>query len=231
MDDLTVVFYTANSVSDYFADNVQKQLLKAAGDRPLISVSKKPMNLGHNIVVDSPRTYINIYRQALIGAKAAKTKYIALAEDDVLYSPEHFNHRGSPGKFAYNFGAWSIFTWSNPPVFSHKGGGRRTLLNLICERDLFIEAMEERFAHWPDDDKINNDLWSEPGKYERQIGVTVRETEIFFTNPPNIVFIHETALAFGHLGKRKKLGEFRATQIPYWGRAEDIAKLYKKDPS
>lgn len=229
-NDLTVIYYTANFISDYFAANTQNQLLKAIGDLPLISVSKKPMDFGQNICVgDTPRSHINTYRQALIGAKAAKTKYIALAEDDTLYSPEHFNRRSSPGKFAYNFGIWSIFTWSDTPLFSHKGGGRRALLNLICERDLFIEAMEERFARWPDDEKVNLSLWAEPGKYERQLGVTVRETEIFFTNPPNIIFIHETALAFGNLGTRKKLGEFRAIEIPYWGRAEEVLKLYKED--
>ena len=112
-------------------------------------------------------------------------------------------------------------------MYSHKAGGRRALLNLICERDLFIEAMEERFARWPDESKVNLSLWAEPSKYERQLGVTVREHEIFFTNPPNIVFIHETALAFGNLGKRKKHGEFRAYDIPYWGRAEDTVKNYK----
>jgi len=226
--DLTVIYYTANTISDYFAANINKQLLKAIGDLPLISVSKKPIDFGHNICVgDTPRSHLNTYRQALTGAKAAKTKYLAFVEDDTLYSPEHFNHRSSPGKFAYNFGVWSIFTWSKPPLFSHKAGGRRAMLNLICERDLFVEAMEERFAKHPVDDNINLSLWAEPSKYERQLGVTVREHEIFFTNPPNLVFIHETALAFGNLGKRKKLGEFRAVEIPYWGRAEDIIKMYK----
>ena len=229
MPNLSVVYFTANVISDYFAKNTQKQLLKAIGDLPLISVSKKPMDFGQNICVgDTPRSHFNIYRQALIGAKAAGTKYIALAEDDVLYSSEHFNYRSSPGKFAYNLNVWSIFTWSDPPMFSHKGTVRRCLHALICERDLFIEAMEERFTKHPDDSKTKKDVWGEPGKYERQLGVTVRETEDFYANPPNIVFSHETALAYEGLGKRKRIGEYRAIEIPYWGRAEDIVKLYKE---
>src|SRR3989344_7916542 len=118
MNDLTVVYYTANHVSDYFMANTKKILLEAIGEIPIISVSQKPMDLGTNICVgDSLRSHVNIYRQALIGVKKAETKYIALAEDDVLYSPEHFTRRSSAGKFAYNIGVSSFFTWSDPPMF------------------------------------------------------------------------------------------------------------------
>lgn len=225
--DLTIVYYTANEISDHFAMNTRFQLLRAAGyDAKIISVSKQPMNLGKNIVVDSPRSHINIYRQALIGAKGAKTKYIALCEDDVLYSPKHFDYRPSPGKFAYNYGYWNIYTWK-PELYSWKG--RKNLGQLICERDLFIEAMEERFAAHPDDSKIDLGVWAEPGKYERQLGVTIRETEEFYTNPPNIAFSHESALSFAGLGTRKRLGELRATDLPYWGKAEELAKIYRSE--
>lgn len=225
-NDLTCIFYTANAIPEQFARSVEDQLMKATGDLPIISVSRKPIMLGKNIVVDTPRSYVNIYRQALIGARAAKTKYIALCEDDVLYSPEHFKYRPTEGKFAYNFAYWSVFTWTKP-LFTHKPGSRRNLGNLICERDLFIEAMEERFEKYPDDTKINEDIWSEPSKYERQLGVTVREHEEFYTDPPNIMFSHETALSFSGLGKRKKLGQFRAIELEYWGTAGSILELYK----
>lgn len=226
-DDLTVVYYTANVIPDSFSDDVLEQLMIVTDDYPKMIVSHKPMNWDtENIVVDLPIHHLSIYRQALIGAKAAKTKFIALAEDDVLYSSEHFKHRSSPGKFAYNMNAWNMYTWEKEPMFTQKLGGRKNLNGLICERDLFIEAMEERFAKHPDDSKVNLGLWAEPGKYERQLGVTIRETEVFATNPPNIVFSHEAELSFGNLGTRKKVGEIRATEIPYWGTAEKIRSIY-----
>lgn len=223
--DITVVFYTANVISNYFMDAVKINLMKATDGLPIISVSHKPLDLGLNIVVDLPRHHLSIYKQALIGAKAAQTPFIALCEDDVLYSPEHFKRRPSPGKFAYNVANWGVYTWMKEPIYSWKG--RRALLACICERDLFIEAMEERFARYPNDD-ADLSLWAEPGKYERQLGVTVRETEKFWTNPPNVVFSHEQALAFNNLGTRKKLGELRAMEIPYWGRADKLMRNYVK---
>lgn len=226
MADLTIIYYTANVINDYFSKNIQKQLLEAKGDLPLISVSKKPMELGQNICVgDTPRNHVNTYRQATIGAKQARTKYIAMAEDDVLYSAEHFKQRPKDGFFAYNIANWGIYSWTNPPVFSWKG--RKNLFSMICERELFIEAMEERFAMYPLDKDVPAESWAEPGKYEGILGITIRKTQEFYTNPPNIVFSHEEALAFGYLGTRKKLGDLRAVEIPYWGTAEKIMKLYK----
>ncbi len=226
--DLSVVYYTCNAISPRFAVNTQRYLRDAIGDLPLITVSHKPMGFGKNIVVDLERSHFNIYRQALIGAKEATTKYIALAEDDVLYSPEHFKHRSKPGKFAYNLGAWAIYTWNDPPMFTHKGTVRRNLNSLICERELFIEAMEERFDRYPNPQPDLKDVWAEPGKYEDHLRVTRRASEEFYTNPPNIVFSHQTELSFAGLGTRKRVGEFRAYEIPNWGRASDIIKLYKE---
>lgn len=226
MNDITAIYYTANVIPNRFATTVQGFLVEALSGIPIISVSHLPMDLGLNLLFKGERSHFNIYRQALKGAKMAKTKYIALCEDDVLYSPEHFKRRPSDGKFAYNLACWSIFTWGEP-MFTHKGTVRRNLNSLICERDLFIEAMEERFAKYPSDRLTNKDNWAEPGKYEKLLGVTVRETEQFYTNPPNVVFSHQAALGFEALGERKRLGEFRAYDIPYWGDARDIRSLYE----
>lgn len=223
--DLTIILYTANVIPTPFASKTYEQLLKAAQGQPIIVVSKIPMPIEEqNIVVESPRSHFNIYRQALIGARAATTKYIALAEDDALYSPEHFKQRSSAGVFAYNLGAWSVFTWGEP-IYSHKGTVRKNLNSLICERELFIKAMEERFAKYPHDE-ANKDHWAEPGRYERHLGVTEYPTEEFYTNPPNIIFSHQSELSFAGLGTRKRVGEFRAYNIPYWGDINKVRSMY-----
>lgn len=222
ISELTIVFYTANVIPDIFANTVRTKLLESSDGARIITVSLKPMGFDDSIVVHLPRHHLSIYKQALIGAKEAKTKYIALCEDDVLYSPEHFKHRPQPGRFAYNLGHWNIYTWMKKPVFSWKG--RRNLGQLICERDLFIEAMEERFSKHDDDVDIS--IWAEPGKYESKLGVTQRQCEEFWTNPPNVAFSHETALSFTNLGTRKRLGELRATEIPYWGTATEVRSMY-----
>jgi len=231
-NDLTVIYYTANWLdthNPYFLENTKRQLLKAIGDLPLISVSQKPMAFGTNICVgDIGRSHLNVYRQIMIGARAAKTKYVAMAEDDILYSYEHF-HTYLPEKdrFAYDMSKWSLFTWTNPPLLSFRNN-RKVVNSLIAKRDMLVEAMEERFAKFPDESKINLSRWGDPGRYEKDLGVTVRETEEFYSTVPNIVFSHPEAFGYLSRGKRKRLGDMRAIEVPYWGRAGDILKLYRQ---
>lgn len=225
MQDLTVIYLTANKISNEFTNNMQSRLRDAIGDTPLISVSKKPMAFGSNIVFDTPSTHVNIYREALAGVKAAQTEYVAIAEDDVLYSSEHFKKRPKdPDAFAYNIACWSIYIWSEPPIFSYSG--RRNFGQLICRRELFIKAFEERFVKFSDDSQINNAIWAEPGKYEKQLGVTPQKSEVFYSDPANVMFTHPEGLSMNTLGFKKRLAPIRAYEIPYWGRAEKIVKLY-----
>lgn len=233
-NDLTIIYYTANwldTKNPYFLENTKKQLLKAIGDLPLISVSQKPMALGKNICIgDIGRSHLNIYRQILIGAKEAKTKYVAMAEDDVLYSYQHFHYK-LPKKdvFLYDMNKWSIFTWTKPPIFSFRTN-RKVVNSLIAPRDMLVNAMEERFKKFKGipEEKIPLHYWGDPGRYELKLGVTPRETEEFYSDCPNIVFSHPEAYGYLSRGTRKRLGDLRAIELPYWGRAEDIVKLYEK---
>lgn len=226
MSDLTIIYLTANVIPDKFAETTREQLLKAAQGALIISVSKQPINFGDvNLISDTPRSQSSIYKQLLQGAKRTSTKYIAVAEDDVLYSPEHFKFRPNERHWGYNMNPWSIFTWGEP-MFTYKApGGRRNLNGLICERDLLVKHLEERFELWPDEVDIN--IFGEPGKYDNQLGTKPYPSQEFYTNPPNIVFSHEANLQFEGLGYRKGLGQIRATSISYWGEAKKIRDYYE----
>jgi len=218
--DLTAIYYTSEEAPDFFRASLQVKLLEALDGLPLVVV-KKP--------ADIPRSQAQIYRQVLQGAKEATTDFIACCEDDVLYSPEHFKFRPKDGYWGYNMNAWSLFTWGET-LFSYKApGGRRNLNGLICERKMLIEHLEERFKLWPDDSKIDIRIFGEPGKYDNQLGTTPYPSQDFYINPPNIVFSHEANLQFKGLGYRKGLGQIRATEVPYWGKAEELRKLYSTE--
>jgi len=235
--DLTVIYYTANYLEEknpVFVKNTKRQLLKAIGNHPLISVSQKPMDFGYNVCVgDIGRSHRNIYYQILVGCKHSKTAYVAMAEDDILYSYNHF-HTYTPkdNKFAYDMAKLSLFTWTKPPMFSFRT--KRMVVNqLIAPRDYLIEALEERFARveelkamgWSND-KINS-RWGDPGRYENKLGVTVREREEFYSAVPSIVFTHENAYGYEtNHGKKKLLGDIRIIEEAHWGRAEDVLRQY-----
>jgi len=53
MNDLTLLFYTCNKMSDPFASNIRNHLLSLFPEGvPLISISHKPMDFGDNICVE-----------------------------------------------------------------------------------------------------------------------------------------------------------------------------------
>lgn len=230
--ELTCIFYTANVISNSFANNVRKQLVKAIKDLPLIVVSQKPMerfngyegNYKNICMNNMKRSHIGIYRQAYRGVMEAKTPYVAMAEDDILYAPDHFNYTPTDNTFAYDRNIFGLYTWTEPPLFSYKG--RRNLSMLVCERDLFIKAMEERFAKY-DDDNYPKHLFSEPGKYENRMGVKVNKWEFYYAKEPSIIFSHPNELSYEGLGKRKKMGDNRRGELEYWGKANDMLSYYK----
>jgi len=226
--DLTILFYTSNYINESFAKEIRDQLIRASEGIPIISISQKPMDFGENICVgDISRSHLNIYRQILIGAKAATTEYVALAEDDVLYSPSHFtSFRPDGDTFAYNLNKWSIFTWVNPPTFSYIP--RMVINALIAPRKLLVEALTERFTKWPDDTKTPVKYWGDLGRYENYLHVTVRKTTTFNSSQCNIVFSHTDAYGYLGLGNRKKMGDQRVTELDGWGTASDIIKIFKE---
>ena len=219
MSDLTILYYTANKIPLKFATRL-RQIIKDGSKDDIVSVSKQPIDFGDNHISPYRTSHVGVYKDILLGARFVKTKYVALAEDDTVYSPAHFKFRPKDGHFAYNLGFWSIFTWVSPAVFSFKT--RRNNSNLICETKILIDTLSERLQKHPDEEKADLSIWGEPGRYEGHLGIKEYPTQNFYTTPANIMFSHEDGLQFKGLGTRKKLGDVRATSIPYWGGANKI---------
>lgn len=134
--------YTDNSLDERIASLCREQLIMASELKPIISVSQKPINLGQNICIgETGRSHLSMYTQILKGIEASETKYIALAEHDVLYSPEHFNWEPpQEDVFYYNLSVW-FANWSTCEYFYQR---RRVLSQLICGRDVALKAIKDK---------------------------------------------------------------------------------------
>ena len=222
-EDLTILFYTSNNISDNFMAATTGQLIKAADGTPIVSVSQKPMDLGKNICVGNLGQHVwNIYHQMLIGANAAKTKYVATAEDDVLYSREHYHDRyPDDDTFMFDLNRWSLFTWKRP-MFSYKPD-RMVGHQMICERKLLIKVLEERFRKYPRPITVPLEIFGEPGRYEKKLKVSVNKTQVFYSGVPSIIFNHEVAVGYLQIhGRRKADGPLKTEMLPDWGTAKEV---------
>jgi len=232
-NDLTAIFLTNNEVPEKWAEFHMGALRQSLAGAPLIILSRKPYYLNDplvtNVLQDKPKSLSNIYWQLLRGAKMAETDYIAVVEDDTLYPPEHFLQRPKQDKIGYNMNHWSLFTWitshHSKPTYSWRN--RRGNYSMLSYRKLVIEALEERFKKYPNGTPDN--ITGEIGRpmVERNMGITLRDVQEFETTQSVINFNHQNASDDLQLRQRKRMGEIRAYDIPYWGRAEELIKKWK----
>ena len=92
--DKSIVYYSACTEQPEFEARIRADLLRKTSERgiPIISVTRKPVDLGTNICIGEQTVcYMNEWRQLLIGLKAATTMFCQTAEADCLYPDSYFD--------------------------------------------------------------------------------------------------------------------------------------------
>jgi len=145
----TVIYITDNKLEEKIDILCRKNILDSIGDLPLISVSQKPIDFGDNICVgELPRSSLSINIQMMEALKVVKTKYIAIAEHDCLYTPEHFAFIPPNDNFWYNDNVWVVQYYSehspeNNGTFSFFKN-RKANSQLTCNTEQMIKATQDR---------------------------------------------------------------------------------------
>ncbi len=218
--DLTILFLTANEVPLAWAEYQKSVLLEAANGLPIITVSRKPLSWGINLIDEEPKTISNIYWQLLRAAKHANTEYVAVAEDDTLYPYDHFHTFRPPADtFAYNKNRLGMFTWGKPTYFFKD---RRSNSTLLAPRQLIIDALEERYSKYPDGTPAS--ITGELGRknIEDKLGLLPRKCVDYTTDISVLRLDHDFGIDTLSRSHRKGLGLAQSYDIPYWGKALDI---------
>jgi hypothetical protein len=207
--DKTIVFYTANTEDPLFEKKIMDNIKEKAGNIPIISVSRKPIDFGTNICVgEQPVSYTSEWKQLLIGLKAAKTKFVVAAEADCLYPPEYFAFTPPEEKMVYNYrNIWIV--WKRHPAFYQKYGYCEGAQ--ICDRKYWIERLEP--------------LLPEGWEPYTRIEETMLVEKIFpvrkeFDGNPIVSFKTGDGVSRRTTFRNKKIYD-----IPYWG---NIDKLKRK---
>lgn len=223
-EDLTIIYLTASEIPEQFAEYQRFILLQAIGNKPIISVSRKPLTFGENLLDEEEKSLSNIYFQMLRAAKVADTKYVAIAEDDTLYPEDHFTFRPEDHQFLYNQNRFALFTWGEA-IYSWRN--RKSNASLIAPRKLLIEALQERFAKWPAGTPAT--ITGELGRrmVEKNLGTTHYDSVEVFGETSLIQFNHDNASEDRQRTHRKRLGQIKCYDIYHWGRASALVKEYR----
>lgn len=209
--DRTIIFYSANTEHPIFERRIMDDLVKKAGDIPIISVTRKPVDLGTNICVgETPVCYTNGWRQLLVGLKAAKTRYCITAEADCLYPEEYF--RFTPERddlMHYYDNLWMV--WRKHNGFFRKTGHCEGAE--MCGREFWISRLEP----------LLGEGW-EPGtrKWESWVVRQFFPEEGLFDGPPVISF--KTGLGVSY---RTTFINQKIKEIPYWGHIRQVKRIFE----
>jgi hypothetical protein len=242
----TILYLTDNSFNPDLASFVRRKLVEAAGGRRIISVSQKPIAFGDNICVgEIGRSWHSLYSQLLAGVSAADTEYIAIAEHDCLYTPEHFAFvPPRHDTFYYNKNCWFVQWGGNYPelngMYSFWPRSRLgTWSQMIVSRGRLLEYASlhmrvfdencELPPRRPDEKRkdfiqrrrrkairiVKSGDFKQFSRFTRDY--IEKEKESYFkTKAPNLDIRHDTNFSGPRRGHRRRY------ELPYWGRFEDV---------
>jgi len=214
MNNKTIIYYTSNREDAVFEEKIRNNILTNKGDIPIISVSQKPIDFGENICVGNVGMFgLNGFRQTLVGAKAAKTKYVISAESDFLYPKNYFTFDPTEEKECYRHNnVWIAFKNRKFGSYHKK---RVSEGAQICNRELLIEMYEKFFEGLPEwcDESTSLKL-KEPFYYYKWK---------WFTGDPCVSF--KTGNGLRSVTNTEKKIPHEAS-LPVWGSIKNLRKNY-----
>ena len=214
-------YYTDNRLDPKIMKACQEQLLKAAKDIPIVSVSLKPIDFGRNIVLPLERGYLTMFQQTLAGLEALDCDIVYFCEHDVLYPECHFDFiPPTKDSYYYNVNAWQVRVTDGHAAFWDC-----CRLNEICAyRELLLEHYKRRVAKVIADGKYHTRMGFEPGSHKRSERVDDNHAVKWFSEVPILDLKHEGNLTatrwspeeFKSQRSCRGWKETNAREIPGW---------------
>ena len=216
--DLTVILLTLNKPPHHWQEFHRQKLLEAIGDRPLIIVSKEPLDWNRPnttyLIQEEPIRDVdlrlhNIYFQLRRAVELVKTPYLATVDDDCLYPAEHFDTFRPPlDKFCYNYCRWLTNEWNkDDPFYYHAPTPDNPTMIAPTQKLLNCMTGVTTFSR---------------GTIKYLIDFVP-----FYTLKPVVCINHLNGLMGGGVRHVKKPWPVRALSIPKWGLASDVLNEWR----
>jgi len=204
-----IVYYTDSRLDKDLDVAVRAQLLKAAGDIPIISVSQKPLDFGKNICVgEKPASYRSIYEQILVGLEQTQASIINLCEHDVFYDKSHFEFIPTyTDRIYFNL---NRYYWKRGFETFGFTFGRRAPSQAVADRELFYDSVKKHINH---------------GEVGPHINVRLENWWSFY---PNIDIRHDNNFSQGKVLTTYLSGATTGPKsVPGWGTTDEFSKAVK----
>lgn len=181
-----LLYYTDNLLDENLMRVCQRQLLKAAQGKKIVSVSLQPLDFGQNIFLPLERGYLTMFKQILAGLEALDTDIVYFCEHDVLYHPSHFDFV-PPRKdiYYYNNNYWFLRMYDGFALHYDVS----PLSSLCAYRDILIQHYKERIE-MVEKEGFSYRIGFEPFTHGRIKWPTWYNYELRVSTAPNIDISH-----------------------------------------
>ncbi len=210
-----ILYYSHNILDGTKLNDACRQSL-IDSELPITSVTREPIDFGHNLVVDLPPTLGSMLRQVIHGLENMTEDFIYFAEHDCIYHPSHFDIIS--GHITFNTNMWRLTPlgyWQHAetkPVLSACMGPRKQLLRAMKHKLVVYKEREHLYKNH----KYVKMLY-EPGRGGGQSG---KQIKCFLTSSeqPCIDVRHgKNASSRGWSARHT-----HKQTLPYWGDAREF---------
>ena len=198
---------------------VRNQLLRAAGGRPIVSVTLDPVSFGKNIVLPLERGYLTMFKQILRGLEELTTDVAFLVEHDVLYAKEHFEF--TPRRqdvYYYNQSVWKVDVETGRALFYYCN----QTSGLCANRELLVQHYRTRVER-VEREGFTRGMGFEPGTHAFPRGIDNFKHEVWHADQPNVDLRHGKNLTPSRFRKdqfrnqKYTEGWTESDSVPGWG--------------
>jgi hypothetical protein len=208
-----ILYYTDNALNMRIARTCREYI--AAAGLPITSVTRKPTDFGHNIVVRAERSYKTMFKQIEIGLAAMTEDIVYFCEHDALYHPSHFDFIPPRHDCWYYDGNWWVLRLRDGFAVSYD---LSPLAGLVVDRRIALTHFRERnamiaekgFGYW---------MGFEPMTHRRVKWDHVWDFEVYQAAQPSIDLAHGGNLT------NKRFSQERFIRKPKFWREANVATI------
>ena len=207
-----IIYLSSNKENPEFEKRLRDNILKHRRGLPIFSVTQKPIDFGENYCVgDVGASGFNFCRQLQLALKHAYSDYVIQCESDCLYPPDYFTFVPPKEHTVYRNTNICILPYKKN-YFHYKSS---STFAQVAGREYLLARLNHLLDGQP--------MWStEMKNFPKEIGKPFLEGwEEFTTRYPAISFKTGDGMR-----KHSASGSTKYDELPYWGSAKLIRKLY-----
>lgn len=208
MDCKHILYYSDNSL-DEDLDRVCKESIQKAS-LPITSVTLKPMDFGVNLVSPTPKSYLTLFENILMGLEAIKDEIVFFCEADILYHPSHFLFTPEKHDTIYYNGNYWVVRLSDGFAVHYN---MSPLSGLCAFRNILLTHYKER-VEYVKKNGFDYRMGFEPMSHRRIKWKHMFKMERFYPEFPNLDLFHG-----GNLTRRKWAPEKFVNKPTFWEEA------------